>query len=106
MTFRFDQTGNRELPQIVGAAHRAAQALVGGHRRRRAASATSRETTLEPPLGSGPYRLKSFDAQRNATYERVPDYWGKDLPVEVGTNNFDQIRYEYFRDSHRAARGA
>jgi microcin C transport system substrate-binding protein len=50
-------------------------------------------------MGSGPYRLKSFDAQRNAVYERVKDYWGKDLPVRVGTNNFDEIRFEYFRDS-------
>ena len=57
------------------------------------------QTTLEPPLGSGPYRLKSFEAGRTAVYERVADYWGRDLNVNTGRYNFDEIRYEYFRDS-------
>ena len=65
---------------------------------RRAASATSTATTLEIPLGSGPYRIKEFVAGRSVVLERVQDYWGKDLPVSVGQNNFDQIRYEFFRD--------
>ena len=56
------------------------------------------ETTLEPPLGSGPYRLAKFEPGRTATYTRVPDYWGKDLPVNAGRYNFDTERYEYFRD--------
>ena len=63
------------------AAHRPAEALVGGN----GADGRKRDvtqTTLEPPLGSGPYRLKSFDAGRTAGYERVPDYWGKDLQRE------------------------
>ncbi|MCP8938117.1 extracellular solute-binding protein [Alsobacter sp. SYSU M60028] len=98
VTFRFDQPGNRELPQIVG------QLTVlpkhwwegtGPDGRKRDIT----QTTLEPPLGSGPYRLKAFDAQRNAVYERVKDYWGEKLPVRVGTNNFDEIRFEYYRDS-------
>ena len=55
-------------------------------------------TTLEIPLGSGPYRVKEFVAGRSLVLERVPDYWGKDLPHNVGQNNFDQIRYEFFRD--------
>jgi microcin C transport system substrate-binding protein len=57
------------------------------------------QTTLEPPLGSGPYRLKSFDTGRNASYERVKDYWGEKINVNVGQNNFDEIRYEYYRDA-------
>ena len=54
---------------------------------------------MEPPLGSGAYRVKTFVAGRSITYERVADYWGKDINVNIGTNNFDELRYEYFRDS-------
>lgn len=54
--------------------------------------------SLEPPLGSGPYRLKSFEAGRNVVYERVADYWGADLPVRRGSSNWDEMRFEYFRD--------
>jgi microcin C transport system substrate-binding protein len=97
ITFTFDAPGNRELPQIVG------QIVVmpkhwwtgkdnNGKPRDIAAG------TLEPPLGSGPYRIKSFIAGRTITYERNPNYWGKDLPVNVGKNNFGDIRYEYYRD--------
>ncbi|MEJ0052897.1 MAG: extracellular solute-binding protein [Methylovirgula sp.] len=56
------------------------------------------ETTLQPPLGSGPYKVGAFDAGHFIVFERVADYWGKDLPVNVGQNNFDRIRYEYFAD--------
>ena len=55
-------------------------------------------TTLEPPLGSGPYRIGRFVARPHRDYERVADYWGKDLPVNVGRDNFDELRFEYFRD--------
>ena len=55
-------------------------------------------STLEPPLGSGPYKVGRFEQGRFIEFDRVPDYWGKDLPVNVGTNNFDRVRYEYFRD--------
>jgi microcin C transport system substrate-binding protein len=55
-------------------------------------------STLEPPLGSGPYKVKSLVPGRTISYERVADYWGKDLPVNVGANNFDEIRYDFFRD--------
>ena len=57
------------------------------------------KTTLEPPLGSGAYKITDFDAGRSIVYERVEDYWAKDLPVMVGQYNFDKIRYEYFRDT-------
>jgi microcin C transport system substrate-binding protein len=55
--------------------------------------------TLDLPLGSGPYRIERFDAGRGITYARVPDYWGRDLPTMKGTNNFDRVRFEYFRDA-------
>lgn len=54
--------------------------------------------TLEAPLGSGPYKVARFETGRFIEFERVPDYWAKDLPVNVGQNNFDRIRWEYFRD--------
>lgn len=54
---------------------------------------------LEVPLGSGPYRIESFEAGRGVTYARVPDAWGRDLPTQRGQNNFDTIRYDYYRDS-------
>ncbi len=56
------------------------------------------ETTLEPPLGSSAYKVGAFDAGHFISFDRVPDYWGKDLPVNVGQANFDRIRFEYFGD--------
>jgi len=98
ITFTFDGPGNRELPQIVG------QLPVlpkhwweGTDKSGRKRDVT--QTTLEPPLGSGPYRLKDFAPGRTLVYEKVDDYWGKDLNATIGTRNFQTIRYEYFRDS-------
>jgi len=54
--------------------------------------------TLEPPLGSGPYRISSFKTGRKVVFERVEDYWGRDLPVNRGRYNFDEVVYDYFRD--------
>ncbi len=54
--------------------------------------------TLDAPLGSGPYRVARFEAGRSIVFERVPDHWAERLPVAVGQNNFDEIRFEYFRD--------
>lgn len=98
ITFTFDAPGNRELPQIVG------QLTIFPKHWWDGTDATGRRrdigaTTLEPPLGAGAYRIKSFDPGRNIVYERVKDYWGKDLPVNVGRDNFEEIRFEYFRDS-------
>ncbi|MEZ5828013.1 MAG: extracellular solute-binding protein [Hyphomicrobiales bacterium] len=56
------------------------------------------QTTMEPPLGSGPYVIDNFAQGRTIVYRRNPDYWAKDLPVNRGRYNFDKIRYEYFRD--------
>ncbi len=97
ITFRFDAPGNRELPQIVGELYVLPKHWWEGTD----ASGKKRDigaTTLEPPLGSGPYRIKSFSAGRDITYERVPDYWARALNVSVGRNNFDALRFIYFRD--------
>jgi len=98
ITFTFDGPGNRELPQIVGQLnvlpkHWWEGTDASGKKRDVAA------TTLEVPLGNGAYRIKEFVAGRTIAYERVKDYWGKDLNVNIGRDNFDEIRYEYFRDS-------
>lgn len=58
------------------------------------------KTTLEAPLGSGPYKIKEVKAGKSITYERNKDYWAKDLPVNRGRYNFDQITYEYYRDGN------
>ncbi len=55
-------------------------------------------TTLEAPLTSGPYRVKKVDAGHSIVYERVQDYWAKDLPLQAGLNNFQEIQYDYYRD--------
>jgi microcin C transport system substrate-binding protein len=56
------------------------------------------KTTLEPPLGSGPYRVADVQPGRSITYERVPDYWAKDMPTQRGRNNVDTLRIDYYRD--------
>jgi microcin C transport system substrate-binding protein len=98
ITFSFDGPGNREMPQIVGELtvlpkhwwegtdSNGKKRDVGG-------------TTLEPPLGNGAYRIKQFTAGRTLVYERVPDYWGTALNVNVGRDNFDELHFEYFRDT-------
>ena len=98
ITFTFDQPGNRELPQIVGELmilpkHWWEGSDPSGRKRDITA------TTLEPPLGCGAYRVKEFTAGRWISFERVKDYWGNNLNVNIGQNNFDELRYEYFRDS-------
>jgi len=60
------------------------------------------KTTLEPPLGSGPYRIGDFIPGHRIVWQRVEDYWGDKLPVNVGRHNFDQIVFEYFRDDNIA----
>lgn len=62
-------------------------------------------STLEPPLGSGAYKVGRFEQGRFIEFDRVPDYWAKDLPVNIGTNNFDRVRWEYFRDRQVAFEG-
>ncbi|MFN8643218.1 MAG: extracellular solute-binding protein [Candidatus Binatia bacterium] len=88
--FTFKPGENRELPLIMGQL----TVLPKHYWANREFDAT----TLEPPLGSGPYRIGAFEAGRWSTYERVPDYWGKDLPVNRGRHNFDRIRYDYYQN--------
>jgi microcin C transport system substrate-binding protein len=63
------------------------------------------ETSLEPPLGSGAYKVGRFEPGRYIEFERVKDWWGADLPVSRGQNNFDVVRYEYYRDRDVAFEG-
>jgi microcin C transport system substrate-binding protein len=95
--FTFDVSGNRELPKIMGQLTVLPKHWWEGTNEKGEARDISR-TTLEPPLGSGAYRIKEFSPNRQVIYERVPDYWGKDLPIRVGTDNFDEIRYISFLD--------
>jgi microcin C transport system substrate-binding protein len=99
--FTFDSPGNRELPTIVGELPVLPKHYWEGtdsEGRKRDISAT----TLEQPLGSGPYRIKEFVAGRSVRLERVKDYWGANLPVRIGENNFDEMRFEFFRDNQVA----
>ena len=88
--FTFAEKGNRELALIVGQLP-----ILPKHYW---ATRDFEATTLEPPLESGPYRIAAFEPGRYVLSERVNDYWGKDLPVNRGQNNFDRIRYDYYRD--------
>jgi microcin C transport system substrate-binding protein len=97
VTFRFDQAGNRELPQIVGQLPVLPKAWWEGTDETGKARDISKGS-LEKPLGSGPYKVKSFTPGRSVVFERVKDYWAADLPVNKGTSNFDEMQFEYFRD--------
>jgi microcin C transport system substrate-binding protein len=88
--FTFKEGDNRELPVIVGQLPVLSKAYWAGR--------DFTKTTLQAPLGSGPYRVESMEPGRSITYRRVNDYWGATLPVNVGRYNFDTIRYDYYRD--------
>ena len=88
--FTFDSGGNRELPVIMGELPVLAKHWWQGRK--------FDDVLLDPPLGSGPYKVGKFEMGRSITMERVPDYWGKDLPINLGTDNFDRVTYSYFRD--------
>ncbi len=97
VTFRFDVKGNRELPQIVGEFPVFAKHWWMAKDKAGAARDISKAST-EWPVGSGPYRVKSADIGKSVAYERVADYWGKDLPVNIGMWNFDTIKYTTYSD--------
>jgi len=92
--FTFDETMNRELPLIVGQLP-----ILPAHYYE---DRPFDETTLTPPLGSGPYRITQVDSGRRVVFERVEDYWGAELPVNTGRFNADRVTIEYFRDSNVA----
>ncbi|SEH56002.1 extracellular solute-binding protein [Magnetospirillum fulvum] len=89
--FTFKPGDNRELPLILGQL----PVLPKHYWKGRDFAAT----TLEPPLGSGPYKAGPFETGRTVTWVRVKDYWGADLPVRRGQYNFDRIRYDSYRDT-------
>jgi microcin C transport system substrate-binding protein len=89
---RYTFKGNltRDLPLIVAELPVVSKAYYTAH--------PFDQTSLERPLGSGPYEIADFKAGTYVTYKRRPDYWAKDLPVNRGRFNFDELRYEYYRD--------
>lgn len=99
--FRFDQKGNRELPHIMGdlavlPKHWWEGTDASGKKR------DITQPTLEAPLGSGAYKIASFKPGSEIVWERVADYWGADLPVNIGRNNFNNRRYVYIQDDNAA----
>lgn len=90
VTFTFDVKGNRELPMILSELTVIPKAYWSAR--------DITKSSLDVPVGSGPYRIKSFEAGRNIVYERDPNYWAKDLPVSKGQWNFDIVRHEYYRE--------
>jgi microcin C transport system substrate-binding protein len=98
-TVRFNFTGDlvRDLPSTVAGLPVLSKAYYSKRE--------FDQTTLEPPLGSGPYLIADFRPGAQITYKRRDDYWGKDLPINRGVNNFDEIRFEYYRDRTPALEG-
>ncbi|PJK31578.1 extracellular solute-binding protein [Minwuia thermotolerans] len=88
--FDFSETGNRELPQIMGQLPVMSKAYW--------ADREFGATTLEAPMGSGPYRVSAVEPNRRVVLERVEDYWGRDLGINRGRYNYDRVQYEYFAD--------
>lgn len=96
--FTFDETGNRELPMITGQLYALPKHYWEGVDANGQPRDFSR-SSLERPLGSGPYRVGRFEPGRFIEYERVEDWWAEDLPVNVGQYNFDVIRVDFYRDA-------
>jgi microcin C transport system substrate-binding protein len=88
--YQFEGENTRDLPLVVAGLPIFSKAYYQTH--------DFSKSTLEPPLGSGPYKIGPFRQGQYVTYVRRDDYWGKDLPVNRGQYNFDEVRYEYFRD--------
>jgi peptide/nickel transport system substrate-binding protein len=93
-TVRFDLTGSndRELPLILGLMPVLPKHVIN--------VATFEDTTLAKPIGSGPYVVAAVDPGKSVTFKRDPNYWGRDLPINRGLWNFDEIRYDYYRDAN------
>jgi peptide/nickel transport system substrate-binding protein len=89
--FTFDQSGDREMPLIIGLMPVLPRHLIDPDR--------FEKTTLVPPVGSGPYTVAKVDPGKSITFRRDPNYWGRDLPVNRGRYNFDEIRFDYYRDA-------
>ncbi|MGH1403553.1 MAG: extracellular solute-binding protein [Alphaproteobacteria bacterium] len=96
VTFNFSVKGNAELPLII------AEMTVLPKHYWTAEGRDLGKTTLEPPLGSGPYKVGKVESGRSIEYVRNPDWWGKDLPFFKGMHNFDRLIYDYYRDENVA----
>lgn len=90
--FEFTDSTNRELPLILALAPVLPKHAID--------PATFEETSLKPPVGSGPYTVAEVNPGNSILYRRNPDYWGKDLPINNGLYRFDEIRYDMFRDGN------
>ncbi len=88
--FTFKDNKNRELSQILGQLPVLPKHYWDGK--------DFEATTLTPPLGSGPYKIEAFESPRYITYRRDPNYWGWKVPVKIGRDNYDVIRYDYYKD--------
>ncbi|MDQ0132373.1 microcin C transport system substrate-binding protein [Neorhizobium galegae] len=98
VTFRFDEKNNRELPSIVGDFPVLPKHWWEGKDAQGNQRDISR-TTLEPPIGSGPYKIGAVQPGSTIRYELRDDYWGKNLPINLGQHNFRTISYTYFSDA-------
>lgn len=96
--FKFSESGNRELPQIVGQLPVLSKAWWTGKNDKGETRDLSK-ATLEAPLGNGAYKVANVKPGRSITLKRADDYWGKDLPINRGQNNFDEIFTVYYRDN-------
>ena len=101
VTFTFSQKGNRELPLITGQMPVLPKHWWTG-KDKDGKARDIKETSFEAPLSSGPYKADEIKLGVSIRLKRVADYWGKDLPVNVGQDNFDEIEYIYFRDANVA----
>ena len=90
LKYSFKGTQVRDLPQTVATLPIVEKAWYANHK--------FDDTTLDVPIGSGPYKIGKFSQGSFVTYDRRPDYWAKDLPVNVGRYNFDRVRLEYYKD--------
>lgn len=97
VTFRFDVKNNREMPQIMGDLTILPKHYWTGKDQKGQPRDPSK-STLEPPLGSGPYRISSMKRGGSMTFSRVENYWARDMPVSKGRNNFDEITFIYYHD--------
>ena len=88
--FTFDGSGDREMPLIMGLMPVLPRHLIDPER--------FEKTTLAAPVGSGPYKVAKIDPGKSISFQRDPNYWGRDLPVNRGHYNFDEIKFDYYRD--------
>ncbi len=89
--FTFDGSGDREMPLIMGLMPVLPRHLIDPDQ--------FEKTSLVPPIGSGPYSIAKVDPGKSISFQRDPNYWGRDLPVNRGLYNFDEIRFDYYRDA-------